>query len=141
MKKLEIDKKTILERMDTIQKSLDKLNQLKELTPGKFALEENFAVAEHYLRYALEATFDICGHILSRIPGARAVEYKEMAAEMGKQKILPLKFAQNQLRKMAGYRNRLTHFYFEVAPKEMHEIIKNDLGDFKTFLKHIKKLL
>lgn len=141
MKNLEIDRKIILERIDIIQKSLGKLNQLKTLTPGKFMLEENFAIAEHYLRYALEATFDICAHILSRIPGVRAEEYRQMAIEMGRQGFVPLDYAQEKLEKMAKYRNRLTHFYLEVAPKEMYGIIKNNLNDFDIFLKHIKKLI
>ena len=64
-----------------------------------------------------------------------------MASEMGKQKIVPMDFAENQLYKMAGYRNRLTHFYFEITPKEMYEIIQHNLGDFDIFLKYIKKLL
>ncbi len=141
MKELKIDKKIILERIDIIQKSLKKLKELQFLTPGKFMLGENFATAEHYLRYALEATFDICAHILSRIPGAQVAEYKQMAIEMGKQKIVPMEFAEKNLYKMAGYRNRLTHFYFEVTPKEMYDIIQKRLGDFEVFLKHIKKIL
>jgi uncharacterized protein YutE (UPF0331/DUF86 family) len=141
MRSLKINKKIILERIDIIQKSLEKLNQLKKLTPGKFMLSENFAIAEHYLRYALEATFDICAHILSTIPGAQVGEYKTMAIEMGKQNLIPKDFAEKQLYQMAGYRNRLTHFYFEVTPKEMYKIIKNNLGDFEFFLKNIKKLL
>jgi uncharacterized protein YutE (UPF0331/DUF86 family) len=141
MKALKIKKKIILERIDIIQKSLDQLNKLKSLTLGRFMLPENFAIAEHYLRYALEATFDICAHVLSRIPGAQVEEYKKMAIEMGRQNLIPMKFAQNQLYKMAGYRNRLTHFYFEITPKEMYQILKENLGDFEIFLKYIKKLL
>ncbi|MDP2364095.1 MAG: DUF86 domain-containing protein [Ignavibacteria bacterium] len=117
------------------------MSKLKSLTPGRFMLQENFAIAEHYLRYALEATFDICGHILSRIPGAQVDEYKKMAIEMGKQRIVNTGFAKKNLYKMAGYRNRLTHFYFEVSPKEMYDIIQKNLNDFEVFLKHIKKLL
>lgn len=141
MEKLKIDKEIILERIDIIQNSLKKLDSLKSLSPGRFMLDENFAITEHYLRYALEATFDICAHILSKIPGAKVGEYKEMALEMGKQKIIPMDFAENQLYKMAGYRNRLTHFYFEITPKEMYQIIQKNLGDFETFMKYIKKLL
>jgi len=136
-----IDKKVIVERIDIIQKSFKKLAELKKLTSGRFMLSDNFAIAEHYLRYGLEATFDICAHILSRIPGAQVDEYKKMAVEMGRKKIVPMDFAKNTLTKMAGYRNRLTHFYCEVTPKEMHKIIKNNLGDFKIFLKYIKRLL
>lgn len=141
MNNLTIRKKIILERIDTIQKSLKKLESLKPLTFNEFTRDENFAIAEHYLRYALEATFDICAHILSRIPGVRAIEYREMAIEMGKQEIMPMEFAQQVLEKMAGYRNRLTHFYFEVTSEEMHGIIQHNLDDFNIFMGHIKKLL
>ncbi|MCD6086256.1 DUF86 domain-containing protein [bacterium] len=141
MKKIEIDKKVIEHRIKLIELHLDRLKELQGLTPGQFALPNNFDIAAWNLRCALEATFDICAHILSRIPGARTDEYKQMAIEMGRQKILPMDFAQKTLYEMAGYRNRLTHFYFEVTPEEMYDIIQNDLGDFEIFLKHIKKLL
>ncbi len=59
MKELEIEKKTILERIDIIQESLKKLNQLKNLTPGKFMLGENFAIAEHYLQTRI-STYGFC---------------------------------------------------------------------------------
>lgn len=141
MSDLKLDKEIILEKFDIIQKSLARLEKLKPLSKGKFFLDDNFAIAEHYLRYALEATFDICAHILARIPGVKVDEYKEMALEMGKQKLVPGDFAEKKLYEMAGYRNRLTHFYFEVKPTEMHKIIHKDLGDFKVFMKHIKKIL
>lgn len=141
MKDLEINRETILNRITIIENSLRKLENLKSLSPGTFVQGDKFAIAEHYLRYALEASFDICAHVLSRIPGARVEEYKQMAVEMGKQKIVPTEFAEGTLYKMAGYRNRLTHFYFEITPKEMHEIIQNNLRDFQIFLGHIKKLL
>ena len=141
MKELKLNKKTILERIDIIQTSLKKLNQLKGLSPGKFMLDENFAIAEHYLRYALEAAFDICAHILSRIPGARVDSYAKMAEEMARYQFLPQEFVDEKFVEMARYRNRLTHLYFEVTPEEMYNIIQNDLGDFEIFLKHIKKLL
>lgn len=30
---------------------------------------------------------------------------------------------------LAGYRNRMVHFYHEVTFKELYEICRNDLGD------------
>jgi uncharacterized protein YutE (UPF0331/DUF86 family) len=141
MKKLEINKITITDRIEVIQKSLKKLEQLKDLSPGKFALNDNFAIAEHYLRYALEATFDICAHILSREPGEKIGTYVGMAQEMGRRGILPRNFAQGHFSEMARYRNRMTHFYLEITPKEIYGIIKNDLGDFEKFLQYIKKLI
>jgi len=141
MKKLELNEDSISKRTDMIKRSLERLNDLKPLTPGQFMLDENFAIAEHYLRYALEATFDICGHILSRITGAEVGEYRKMALEMGKYSLVPKDFAEGSLFNMGGYRNRLTHFYMEVTPEEIYNIIQNNLGDFELFLKCVKKLL
>lgn len=141
MKDLKIKRETILDRIGIIENSLVRLEDLRALPLNKFLDGENFAIAEHYLRYALEATFDICAHVLSRIPGAMVDEYKQIAVEMGRQKVVPMDFAEENLYKMAGYRNRLTHFYFEISPKEMHEIIQNKLGDFRALLKYFKKLI
>lgn len=141
MKDLKLNRVTILDRIGIIENSTRKLENLKSLSINKFKESENFAIAEHYLRYALEASFDICAHVLARIPGARVEEYKQIAVEMGRQNIVPMDFAEEKLYKMAGYRNRLTHFYFEITPAELHEIIQNNLGDFRVFLKHIKIIL
>lgn len=141
MKDIKIKKKIIEHRVKLIETHLARLKNLQSLSPGRFALPKNFDFAAWNLRCALEAVFDICAHILSRIPGVKVDEYKKMAIEMGKQKIVPMSFAEKTLQKMGGYRNRLTHFYFEVGPKEMHKIVQNNLGDFGIFLKHIKKLL
>jgi len=141
MKNIEVDKKVIEHRIKLIEMHLQRLKKFQGLSRGQFALPLNFDAASWNLRCALEATFDICAHILARIPGAQVGEYKKMAIEMGRQKFIPMDFAEKQLYQMAGYRNRLTHFYFEVTPKEMYEIIQNNLGDFDIFLKHIKKLL
>ena len=141
MNKLQIKKEVVEHRIKLIEKHTQRLKSLRNLSAGRFALPKNFDVAAWNLRCALEATFDLCAHILSRIPGVNVGEYKQMALEMGRQKIVPPGFAEKKLEKMAGYRNRLTHFYFEVAPKEMYDIVRNDLGDFNVFLKYIKKLL
>jgi len=34
---------------------------------------------------------------------------------------------------MAGYRDRLVHFYEEITPKELYQIVTGDLGDLEIF--------
>jgi len=46
-----------------------------------------------------------------------------------------------KLEKMAGYRNRLVHYYKEISNEEIYEILQNDLGDLEKFLKEIEKFL
>lgn len=50
-------------------------------------------------------------------------------------------FAQEKLLSMAKYRNRLVHFYAEISPTELYEILQKDLGDFDVFLTAIKNVL
>jgi len=93
------------------------------------------------LHRALEGVFNISTHILSRIPGGQATQYKEIALKMGEHGIVEKEFAQTKLVEMAKYRNRLVHFYAEIKPEELHQIIQNDLSDFDVFLAAIKSLL
>ena len=42
---------------------------------------------------------------------------------------------------LAGYRNRLVHFYQEISPKELYDIIQNDLPDIEDFIREIDSFL
>jgi uncharacterized protein YutE (UPF0331/DUF86 family) len=42
---------------------------------------------------------------------------------------------------MAGYRNRMVHFYGEITEKEIYSIIQEELEDFYTFLTYINEIL
>ena len=64
----------------------------------------NVWTAESRLRRALEALFDVGRHILT-----------------AEQKAL--------LSILAGYRNRLVHFYHEISADELHQICAEQLGD------------
>lgn len=111
------------------------------LSAEKFSQEENFVQAQFYLRRALEGIFHIGSHVLSRMPGGRATEYKEIAAKLGELGIVDKQFASAQLTRMAGYRNRLTHFYAEITPGELHGVLRNHLDDVDQFLHAIRAVL
>ena len=141
MVKQAIKTQSIVPRIDGIQKDIAKLKKLGELSPEEFGIEDNFIKAQFYLRRALEGVFHIATHILSRIPGERATEYKSIALKMGDAGIVNKSFAENELKSMAGYRNRLTHFYADIMPEEIYRIIREDVDDCNTFLVAIKELL
>lgn len=136
-----LDEQVIENRLRLIDEYLTRLRKFQDMNKTEFAKTRNNNAAAWQLRSALEATFDICGHILSRIPGVSVSKYKKMAVEMGEQGILPEDFAEGSLYEMGGYRNRMTHFYNEITPKEMYNIIQNDLEDFEFFMKNIKELI
>jgi uncharacterized protein YutE (UPF0331/DUF86 family) len=73
------------------------------------------------------------------LPNA-AVEYKEIAKALGENGVVSKKLAE-KLILMAGYRNRLIHFYHEVSDTEIYVIIKNHLNDVEEFVKEIKTFI
>jgi uncharacterized protein YutE (UPF0331/DUF86 family) len=136
-----IKSQSILPRLDGIARDVLMLRSLGELDPPEFEKEVNFVRAQFYLRRALEGVFHIGTHILSRIPGGRVTEYKAIAIRLGEVGVVTQDFARNSLKAMAGYRNRLTHFYADVKPDEIQRVIKQFLGDFDKFAAAIKDLL
>jgi uncharacterized protein YutE (UPF0331/DUF86 family) len=93
-----------------------------------FADRRNLWTAESCLRRALEALLDLGRHLLAKGFGLGVTEYKDIAAELGKQGALSEEEA-DLLRTLAGYRNRLVHFYHEVEPAELFDISATHLAD------------
>lgn len=141
MTKLFLDSDTILKRLAGIQQELKELEQLQAIPLLEFSEGVGFKLAQFHLHRALEGVFHIGSHMLSRIPGADAAEYKAMAKKLGEVGVVEKKFAETILSQMAGYRNRLVHFYAEISPQEMYEIIQHKLGDFDPVLQGFKRVL
>lgn len=91
---LSVEREAVVPRIDGIRKNIRKLEQLAALPLDQFRDGDAFDLAQHHLRLALEGIFHISSHILSRIPGDRAVEYKEIAKKMGESKIVPREFSE-----------------------------------------------
>lgn len=98
----------------------------------------NPAAAESYLRRALEALFDLGRHILAKGFGQAVSEYKEISRALVQRGVLSDEEGK-KLIKMAGYRNRMVHFYQEISVKELYEICTIDLIDVETLLSSIRK--
>jgi uncharacterized protein YutE (UPF0331/DUF86 family) len=136
-----IKSQSIVPRIDGIQRDVEKLRKLGSLPFNEFKNETNVVLSQFYLRQALEGVFHIGAHLLSRIPGNRSTEYKEIALKLGDAGIVAHDFAQSSLKNMAGYRNRLTHFYADITPEEIYLILQNNLDDIDLFLKAVKNVM
>ena len=136
-----LEREALLPRIDGIGRNLKKMEQLAALPFDQFSDGDPFDLAQHHLRLALEGIFHISSHILSRIPGGRAVEYKEIALKMGDLKLIPADFSKQVLVRMAGMRNILVHHYADIDARKLYDTIKNHRDDIQTFLKHIKAIL
>jgi uncharacterized protein YutE (UPF0331/DUF86 family) len=136
-----IEKSTVTVRLNGIQSELAEIGKLAKLPKAKFIQGYAHKLASYHLHRILEGVFNISSHILSRLPGGAVTTYKDMALALGSHGIVSKKFAEGPLFHMAGYRNRLVHFYSEVTPEELYSVIKNHLKDVDTFCKAIKLVL
>lgn len=144
MKALPLNRKVLVNRLAEIERDLTELMKFQSLTLKEFTSGHHFAIAEHHLRRALEAIFDAGNHILSRYPLApsqRPETYKAIALALGRYKVVSERFAQGPLSEMAGYRNRLIHFYDEISPSELHGIIRDDLKDIEVVAKALRGVI
>ena len=116
------------------------INSLRELpieNKAEFLKNKHhIAAAESYLRRSLEALFDIGRHILAKRFAYPAAEYKEIAKGLSDRKVI-VGDQVELMRKMAGYRNRMVHFYHEITPEELHEICANHLDEIKFLLERL----
>lgn len=116
------------------------LASLRSLPLGSYeefeADPRNAASAESYLRRALEALLDLGRHVLAKSFGRATTEYKEIARALGEVRILDEQGA-STLTEMAGFRNRLVHFYDEITPPELYEICTKDAADIDAVLEAI----
>ena len=125
----------VLDHIRLIESYLSELRPFSSTTKEVFLSDKkNPPFVESYLRRALEAVFDIGRHILAKTYGSRAIEYKAIAKELGEKGVITSELT-DILIEMAGYRNRMVHFYKEVTPEEMYEIVTKHLSDFDRVMR------
>jgi len=129
MTSTKISKRIVGDRLAWVDKMVNEINTLPMETFEAFTSDSrNVWTAESCLRRSLEALLDIGRHILAKRFSKGVSEYKEIAIELGRIKVLGEEEAQ-LLRRLAGYRNRLVHFYHEITTDELYRICNDDLGD------------
>ena len=105
-----------------------------------FADKRNLATAESCLRRALEALCDLGRHVLAKGFALAVTEYRQIASELGARQVLTSDEAV-LFRKLAGYRNRLVHFYHEVTDEELYRVCAHQLNDVKLIVEAYRRWL
>ena len=124
-----ISKRIFLDRAAWVERMVAQIRALPLTDRAIFQADpRNIWAAESCLRRALEAIFDIGRHILARGFGTGVSEYKEISDRLKEKDILTGEQAK-LMKILAGYRNRLVHFYHEVSVDELYEICSAQLGD------------
>ncbi len=96
-----------------------------------FSDARNVAAAESYLRRALEALMDLGRHLLAKGFGTVATEYRDIPRQLQDAGVLSGELAR-QMGELAGYRNRMVHFYHQVSDRELYDICTHHIQDVET---------
>jgi uncharacterized protein YutE (UPF0331/DUF86 family) len=126
--------KVVAERVGWVRTMLEGIRALPLQDEEEFQADpRNAAAAESFLRRALEALIDLGRHVLAKAFGRAAPEYKEVASALVEVGVLTA--AEGEvLRQLAGYRNRMVHFYQEVSDAELYDICRHQLPDVEAVL-------
>lgn len=127
-----LSRRVVADRLAWVERMIGEIRSLP-LTDRDafFADRRNLWTAESCLHRALEALLDLGRHILAKGFGTGVSEYWEIAIRLEEQAVLSPEEAA-LLRILAGYRNRLVHFYHEVSPEELYEICSQRLTDLEA---------
>lgn len=124
----------VLERISWIREMVNSIRALPLSTYDEFVGDRrNVASAESFLRRGIEALLDLGRHILAKGFAVAVAEYKEIGLRLREEGI----FTQDQaelFRMIAGYRNRMVHFYHEVSDKELYKLSTGNLRDIESVL-------
>jgi len=136
-----ISRRVVVDRLEIVDYLLSAIRTLPLKDRSVFfADRRNIWSAESCLRRSLEALFDLGRHILAKGYGIGISEYKETAVRLHEQGILSNQEA-DILRTLAGYRNRLVHFYHEISSEELYEICSQQLGDLEAIQNAVRRWL
>ena len=124
----------VVDRAEWVRRMLHRIGELPLTSLDEFRADpRNVAAAESYLRRALEALLDLGRHILAKGFGEYVSSYKDIAVKLGEVGVLPGPEAAIA-RQLAGYRNRLVHFYHEIGEEELFEICSSKVEDVEKVL-------
>ena len=102
------------------------------------------AVQSAFLQLAIESCLNVGNRLISLEQFNQPTDTPETYADIFIQlKILGVTDEDftDRLVKMAKFRNRLVHLYWEIDKKKIYELIRDNLDDFKLFEKSVVNFL
>jgi uncharacterized protein YutE (UPF0331/DUF86 family) len=133
-----IDLKIVGDRLEIVAAAVRELRALPVENLAAFTGDRrNIWAADALLRRAIEALFDTARHVLAKAHGRGGLEYREvarLAAELG---LVPPDLA-DPLMKIAGFRNRLAHYYDEVTPAELFAVVSSRLDELTALVEALR---
>lgn len=121
------------------------LLETKKIAYDKFINDSVYlASSERFLQLAIESCLNVGNRLVSLYQFEKPIKtpetYADIFKEMKNIDVVDSEFA-NRLIKMAKFRNRLVHLYWEIDKESVYQFIQNDIEDFQLFQKKVVDFL
>ena len=141
---LKYEKDKITKLSSEIFNAIEKLNELASLSRADFLSDPHkVASAKYFLIVAIEASIDMCNHLISKNRFQAPEDYADTFRVMREAGAFSDGFVE-KLKEMAKFRNRLVHIYWEVDDEVIFDILNGGYSGFQGICEniygiHIKK--
>jgi uncharacterized protein YutE (UPF0331/DUF86 family) len=137
----QFDQEKLIRLVSEMRKSIARLKSIGSLSQDSFLKDpDKIGSAKYHFIVAIESAIDICNHIISRNGYRVPEDYGDTFGVMNEQGVFGTSFTE-ELKKMAKFRNRLVHLYWELDDSQAYKILQTRLDDFKIFLDAIARYL
>lgn len=135
------DQEKMTTLVSELRNSVSRLRLLSKLPENEFLNDpDKIGSAKYHFIVAIESAIDMCNHVISRNGYRVPEDYGDTFMVMGEVGVFDNGFT-GDLKKMVKFRNRLVHLYWEVDDRQVHEILRCRLDDFKRFLDCLSNFL
>jgi uncharacterized protein YutE (UPF0331/DUF86 family) len=132
-----VDPDTLASILGNLNGYLGKLAILAALPEDAFLQDfTNVESAKHLLQVSIECCLDIAHHIVADEGYRTPADYYDTFVVLHEKGVLPEAFMPT-LRQMVGFRNRVVHLYWDVDDATVYRILRENLGDFETYVGYI----
>ena len=135
-----VNLKVVGDGLEAVEICLAELRILPQSSLAEFLSDRrNPPAAESLVRRAIQALFDVLRHLLAKGYGHGVLEYKELARVAAQEGLIRDPHLAQVALQIAGFRNRLVHFYQEVTAEELYKVIATDLGDLEGLSQELRQ--
>ena len=135
------DPERIQKLVGCMRESVRILHEIKEMEESEFHKDiHKQSSAKYNFIVAIEAAIDLANHMISKRALRAPEDYADTFKVLADASVIDKGFS-IELEKMARFRNRLVHLYWDVDIAEVWKIIQTRLNDFENYISQLGSYL
>jgi len=128
-----VDRRRVEEIFRNLDGYLAQLRTLQRCSQSELTEDPiRLGATKYYLQVAVESCIDVANRLIARQGWRKPNSFADVFAVLGEAGLLEQTFARTLMR-MAQFRNRLVHLYWDVDGPTIYQILQENLGDLEHF--------